>query len=95
MCGMMFRSWRTLGADGMLFTFSREARWGVEMPFCESMDVVFFDAQCRVVDVQHATPWSRDPRTWKIYRPREKCRYVLELPPGCSFRTGDQARLNL
>ncbi|QQG39831.1 MAG: DUF192 domain-containing protein [Candidatus Aenigmatarchaeota archaeon] len=96
MRGMMFRSWRDVG-DGMLFVFPREARWGVEMPFCVPMDLVFVDRNGIVVDVQEATPWKLNPLTWKIYKPCAACAYVLELRPGLGklFKRGSKARLNL
>lgn len=96
MRGMMFRRWEDVG-NGMLFPFPFESRWGVEMPFCESMDVVFVSKEMRVVDIQRARPMTLDPRTWKIYRPRKKCKYVLELPAGSGklFIRGRHVVLNL
>ncbi|MBI4017803.1 MAG: DUF192 domain-containing protein [Candidatus Aenigmarchaeota archaeon] len=95
MRGMMFRTWADV--HGMLFPFPYAGKWGVEMPFCPNMDVVFLDSEKRVIEVQSARPWGRDPRTWKIYRPAVPCKYVLELPSGHGawFRKGARVVLNL
>lgn len=92
--GMAFRSWEEM--DGMLFPFPFSKRWGVEMPFCPPMDVVFLDEEGEVLERQEAEPWSLHPSTWRIYRPERDCRYVIELPSGRGelFEEGEYVELD-
>ncbi len=64
----------------MLFMFPLERRWefwmfGMRYP----IKIVFIDKNKKVISVQKAVPLSLNPASWKIYRPEERCKYVLEL----------------
>lgn len=96
MRGMMFRSWKDVG-DGLVFAFYYDEKWAMWTPFCPPMDIVSVSKDGRVVDVVHAKPMTRNPRTWRVYEPRTRCRYVLELRPGLGrlFKKGMRVSLNL
>lgn len=77
----------------MLFFFPVERRWefwmlGMRYP----IKIVFIDKNKRVIDVQKAVPLSLNRNSWKIYRPKERCKFVLELGKDISkkFEIGDK-----
>lgn len=63
----------------MLFNFSSPGRPPIDMMLVQRpLNLYFLDEEKKVVDVQYAEPWTFDPRTWKIYRPSEASKYLLE-----------------
>ncbi|UCC91226.1 MAG: DUF192 domain-containing protein [Candidatus Aenigmatarchaeota archaeon] len=86
--GLMFR--KELAPDsGLLMVFNYDRKheiWMFGMRF--AIDVVFIDKRKRIVDIKHSVkPMGKNPRSWKIYRPKEPCRYVLEVNPGLIEKT--------
>jgi len=78
--GLMFR--RIDEKNGLLLPFNEDKRWEIWMPFVpQKLGLIFLDSKKRVVDVKVAVPLTLDPRTWRIYKPDERCRYVLEIHP--------------
>lgn len=81
--GLMHRE--SLPADrGMLFIFDREeprAFWMKNVPF--ALDLIFLDAQCRVVDVKRLLPL--DLRSTYGAKPAQ---YAIELNAGASAEAG-------
>ena len=73
---------KELGCGGLLFVFTREAKHSIWMPNMKfPIDIVFIDKERKVVDIKCcARPISANPKTWRIFRPKEKALYVLELP---------------
>jgi len=71
-----------LGRDGMLIVFPWEGKHSIWMPNMKfPIDIVFISSGKKVVDIKHnARPMSFNPKTWKIFRPREGASYALELP---------------
>lgn len=49
-----------------------------------SLDVIWLDSEKKVVDVKKRIPPFNPlkPSTWKIYRPKEKAKYIIELGEG-------------
>lgn len=87
--GLMFR--KTLGRDsGFLMNFKRDGKHEIWMPFMRfPIDIVFIDREKRIVDIRHSVrPMGKNPETWRVYRPKEKCRYVLEVNAGLAKKTG-------
>jgi uncharacterized membrane protein (UPF0127 family) len=86
--GLMFRASLKEG-EGLLMEFSGETKPSIWMPFMRfPLDLVFISAGKKVVDVkQNVRPLSRNPGTWKIYLPKEKCRWVLEVNAGKTSET--------
>ena len=79
MKGLMFRK-----SGALLMDFGEDCAPSIWMLFMRfPIDIVFVSSDGRVVDVvKRAEPISLSPRTWRIYRPEAKCRFVLELPAG-------------
>ncbi len=77
--GLMFKE-----TGSLLMDFGKEctpAVWTLFMKF--PIDILFIDSKKRIVDMQlNAEPISFNPRTWRIYRPKSACRFVLELEGG-------------
>ncbi|MEE9323419.1 MAG: DUF192 domain-containing protein [Candidatus Aenigmarchaeota archaeon] len=86
--GLMFR--KNLARDsGLLMVFGYERKheiWMLGMRF--PIDIVFIDKDKRVVDIKHSVkPIGKNPKTWRVYRPKEPCRYVLEVGSGLVEKT--------
>ncbi len=77
--GLMFRN-----PGRLLMKFSREGRYSIWMPFMRfSLDLVFIDKSKRIVDIKkNVKPISLNPKTWKVYFPKRKCLFVLEVEGG-------------
>lgn len=76
-----------------LFPFARKWEfWMLSMHY--SIKIVFIDKNKKVIDVQKAVPLSLNTKTWKIYRPKERCKFVLELGKDINrkFETGDMLK---
>lgn len=89
--GLMFRK-----NGRLLLRMRREGFPAIWMPFMRfSIDTAFIDSYKKVVDIRkNVRPLSLDPRTWRLYVPRQRCRYVLEVEAGLlakkKFRPGDR-----
>jgi len=86
--GLMFRASLKEG-EGLLLEFSGETKPSIWMPFMRfPLDLVFIDGEKRVVDIKaNVKPMSRNLKTWKLYVPKEKCRWVLEVNAGKTSET--------
>lgn len=77
--GLMFKK-----SGRLLLKFNipnKHAIWMPNMLF--SLDLIFIDADKKVVDIiKNASPLTLNPKTWKIYKPKRKCSYVLEVEAG-------------
>lgn len=63
----------------MLFKFPQKVRSGLDMVFLSvPLQMIFIGSNREVLEVQRAEPWTLNPRTWKIYRPKKPYKYVLE-----------------
>ena len=86
--GLMFRD--SLAKDaGFLMNFKRDGKHEIWMPFMRfSIDIIFIDKDKRIVDIRHsALPIGWNPKTWRVYKPKEKARYILEVNAGHSKKT--------
>ena len=83
--GLMFRN--SLPRNhGMLFVFPGTARRSFWMKNTfVPLDIVFIDAENRVLNVRHASPGRGPP--YKRYRSKGEARYVLEVNRGFANRT--------
>ncbi len=71
----------------MLFLFPFERKWEFWMfGMRYGLDIIFIDRKKRVIEVQEAAPLSLNPKTWKLYVPKEKCEYVLEVPSESRYK---------
>ena len=69
---------KLLEGEGMLFVFQENQYhgfWMKDMRF--SIDILWFDENYRLVDVQEAVPPESYP---KVFHPHIPARYVVELP---------------
>ena len=87
--GLMFR--KSMPENkGFLMEFSSEGKdiysiWMLFMRF--PIDIIFIDSGKRVTDVvRNAPPVSLNPATWKVYRPSEPVRWILEMKAGSAER---------
>lgn len=66
---------------GMLFTFPVARKWRFWM-FGMSYDIwiAFLDTEKRVFDMVYARKMTLNPKTWRVYKPKKPCKYVLEMP---------------
>ncbi|MCD6226213.1 MAG: DUF192 domain-containing protein [Candidatus Aenigmarchaeota archaeon] len=67
--------------------------WMLFMKF--PIDLVFIDKNKKIVDIiENIKPITFDIKTWKIYSPKKKCKYILEVESGLvkskKFSIGDQ-----
>lgn len=74
--GLMFKK-----NGNMLLEFPFSARHGIWMLFMKyPLDLIFLDSEKRVAEIiKNIPPLTLDPRTWKIYHPKNVARYVLEI----------------
>ncbi|NOQ37247.1 hypothetical protein GQ472_00020 [archaeon] len=90
--GLMFsRSGR------MLMKSPYDSRTGIWMPFMQyGLDLIFINSSKTIIDIIYSAAPIKilKPRTWKLYIPKERCRYVLEIESGLAkkkrFAIGDQ-----
>lgn len=80
----------------MLFVFARSRRPAIDMMLVpEALHLYFLDGEKKVVDVQYAEPWTLDPRTWRLYRPEQDSRYLLESFDDLGIEEGDRLEFDL
>lgn len=74
--------------DGLLLVFPLEGRWmnGIWMAWMRfHIDLIFISSEKRIVGIERELkPISLNPKTWKIYFPKKKAKYALELNAGCA-----------
>jgi uncharacterized membrane protein (UPF0127 family) len=79
----------------MFFPLEFEDKWslwmfGVRYP----IKMIFIDKNKNVIDIKNAEPLSLNPKTWRIYKPRESCKYILETPFNLKIKIGDRLKWN-
>jgi uncharacterized membrane protein (UPF0127 family) len=79
----------------MFFPLEFEAKWslwmfGVRYP----IKMIFIDKNKTVIDIKNGEPLSFNPKTWKIYKPRKSCKYILETPFNLKIKIGDRLKWN-
>ncbi|MCK5476970.1 MAG: DUF192 domain-containing protein [Candidatus Aenigmarchaeota archaeon] len=88
--GLMFKK---EGRALLMFDFN--ARHSIWMAFMRySLDLIFINENQKIVDIiENVKPLALDINTLKVYYPKEKCRYVLEVESGfikkSNLKTGD------
>lgn len=86
MWGLSFR-----GEGKMLFIFPQEIRGSFHMATLSiPLQMSFIDSDLKVIDVKKAKPWTWNPKTWKLYRPKRKFKYVLETADFYQISPGDK-----
>ncbi len=78
----------------MLFLFPFERKWEFWMfGMFYPVKMIFIDGKKRIIDIQEAAPMNLNPKTWKIYVPKRKCKYVLETPLGSKYKFSEGNKL--
>lgn len=75
----------------LFFIMKYEKRWrlwmfGVKYP----IRMIFIDNNKKVIDIKKGVPITNNPKTWKVYRPKNPCRYILETPYDFKVKVGDR-----
>lgn len=84
--GLSFRS-----KGKMLFKFPRDTRGKIDMVFLsEPLYLYFMNSDRKIIDIQKASPWSFDPRSWRLYSPGRPYRYLLESFEQLDLEEGDK-----
>lgn len=94
--GLMFRE---IDEDeGFLMTFDKTKKWSIWMPFTkQDLGVIFLNGDREIVDKMLAEKITLNPKTWKIYKPEEECKYILECHPERmdEIKAGDKLKWRL
>ncbi|MFB6076677.1 MAG: DUF192 domain-containing protein [Candidatus Nanohaloarchaea archaeon] len=76
--GLRFRS-----EGRAFFRFDRDVYAPFDMMFVRTpLDIAFLDDEMQVMEIHGAYPLTPDPYTWRLYRPDDPYRYVLETEQG-------------
>jgi len=75
----------------MFFPLPYEDKWslwmfGVRHP----IKMIFIDKNKIVIDIKEGEPLSLYPKTWKTYKPKKPCKYILETPFNLKIKIGDK-----
>ena len=82
MLGLMHRE-KLSENGGMLFVFSREARYGIWMHNMRiGIDIIWVDSNGKIIDIVEEAKPCRSIISCRTYRPRKKAKYVLEIKYG-------------
>lgn len=84
--GLMLR--KKIKGTRMLFEFQAPTKCGIWMIFMKfPIDIIFIDANNKVSTIaKNARPMTLNPKTWRIYLPNKKCKYVLETESGFAYK---------
>lgn len=65
----------------MMFKFPFSMKWAFWMPnMYYPLRIIYINKEKEIVDIKDAIPLTRNPKTWKRYKPKKACKYVLEMP---------------
>ena len=75
----------------MFFPLPYEAKWSLWMFLVRyPIKMIFIDKNKIVIDIKEAKPLSLNPETWKTYKPKKPCKYILETPFDLKIKIGDK-----
>jgi len=79
----------------MFFSLEFEAKWSLWMFAVRyPIKMIFIDKNKTVIDIKNGEPLTNDPKTWKTYKPRKPCKYILETPYKLKIKIGDRLKWN-
>lgn len=90
------RAWGlSLQKEGkMLFKFGKPTRAAIDMALLsKNLHLYFLNEQKEVIQTEEAQPWTWNPKTWKIYRPNQKYKYLLESFEPLEIKEGDKIEI--
>jgi len=77
----------------LLFIMPYESKWSFWMFLVRyPLNIIFIDAKKRIVDIKKAMPITLNPKTWRVYSPSKRCKYVLETPFNLKIKVGDKLK---
>ena len=80
----------------MLFRFSSDTKASIDMMLLsQPLYLYFMNSDKEVIDVQKAEPWTRNPKTWKLYSPDRPYRYLLESFEELDIEEGQQLEFEI
>jgi len=75
----------------MFFPLPYEAKWSLWMFLVRyPIKMIFIDKRKKVIDIKEAKPLSLNPKTWKAYKPKKPCKYILETPFDLKIKIRDK-----
>ena len=75
----------------MLFLMPYESFWSIWMfGMNYPLWIIFLDKNKIIIDIKYAEPMTFNPKTWKIYNPKNPCKYILELTEKFNINIGDK-----
>jgi uncharacterized membrane protein (UPF0127 family) len=78
----------------MFFPLPYNSKWSLWMFAVKyPIKMIFIDKNKNVIDIKEAEPITTDPKTWKAYKPKKSCRYILETPFDLKIKIGDKIEL--
>lgn len=78
----------------MLFKFRKPTKAAIDMALLsKKLHLYFIDEQKKVIHTEKAHPWTWNPKTWKIYRPNQKYKYLLESFQPLEIKEGDKIEI--
>lgn len=79
----------------MLFIFPKKTQAKIDMAFLsKKLFLYFIDENKKIISVQEASPWSWNPKTWKLYSPSQEYKFLLESFEELSLEPGDKLSFN-
>lgn len=69
----------------LVFPIEDISRAAIHMFFMNfPLDIIWINSKMRIVDIKKEVPPLKflNPKTWKIYKPRKKAKFALELSSG-------------
>jgi len=77
----------------MFFPLPYESKWSIWMFLVKyPLKIIFIDKNKTVIDIKEAEPLSFNPKTWKTYKPKNSCKYILETSFDLKIKIGDKIR---
>lgn len=79
------------GKKNMFFPLPFEGQWSLWMFAVDyPIKMIFIDNNRKVIDIKKAVPLSFDRKTWRTYKPKKACKYILETPYDLKVKTRDK-----
>jgi len=77
----------------MLFKLSRETNAKIDMALLSKpLYLYFFDSDKQLIYKEYASPWTWNPKTWKLYSPERPYKYLLESFEELDLDEGDEIK---
>lgn len=79
----------------MLFIFPKPGKNRIDMMFLSKpLYLYFFDKDKRLIEKQKAKPWTWNPKTWKLYKPKKEYQYLIESFEPLNIKQNDKLKIS-